>query len=315
MIKISDHFIESAKKITKLGTGSVITPKRLVLHYTAGSSLKGAIDALEARELSYNVLIDKDGSLHQARALNRRSLHAGRSNFKAVSGLENGASLNTSSISISFVNLGFHEHFSGGFWWYTRKNGELRPPKVKDVEANKLAPIYSPGNVMHWEPYTDAQISTCEELIEAIMTEYPGIEEIVGHDDISIFGKFDPGPDLPVQAWREKFGKEGGLGLESQVNSPDGTLNLRERPSYLGGKVIKVLSQGDRVFVRSVSYTRGTSSAALVNVSKGRALTGWASVDIDGSNKHHGFVYMGYLTKTPLAPAYADKLMQGAAMF
>lgn len=313
MFKVSDHFIEGATKITTLGQGSKITPTRLVIHYTAGSTLKGAVAALRKKGLSYNILVDTDGTVHQARALNRRAGHAGRSNFKATSGLHNGSSLNGSSIAISVVNLGLHGFFSGGFWWHGRKNGKLLPPKMADSDANKLASIYSPGNFAHWAPYQDAQINTCDALIEAVLREYSSIEEIVGHDDISINDKFDPGPDMDLQGWREIYGKEGSLGLPSLVDSPDGELNLRDRPQFLSGKRIATLKQGDRVYIRSVSYVSGRSSAALVNVSKGRALSGWASVDISGDNKHDGFVYMGYLTDTPLRNDYANKLLQGAA--
>lgn len=314
MVSITDHFVDEATRITRLGTGSVISPTRIAVHYTAGHTLDDAIDALERKGLSYNVLIDKDGSLHQARALNRRAGHAGRSNFKAQSGLKNTSSINGNSISISLVNLGHHSYFSGGYWWYDRRNGQFRRPRVRDVDANKKAAIYSPGNIVHWDPYTNDQIASCKELISAIVTEYPNISEIVGHDDVSINDKFDPGPDLPLQSWREELGKEGGLGLSSAVNSPDGTLNLRDRPSYLGGRVIDTLNQGDQVHIRSVAYVGGNRSAALINSSSGRALTGWASVDIKGNNTHHGFVYMGYLTQTPLLPEYEDKLLEGAAL-
>ncbi|AVL52889.1 N-acetylmuramoyl-L-alanine amidase [Roseobacter denitrificans] len=314
MLSISNDFADSATRITSLGAGNPMTPTRIVVHYTAGSSLSGAVNALKSRGLSYNVLVDLDGSLHQARAFNRRAGHAGRSNFKATSGLKNQSSLNGSTIAISLVNLGFHEHFSGGHWWYARSKGKLRGPKVVDVEANKMSSIYNPGLVMHWVPYTDAQVASCEALIEALVAKYPSITEIVGHDDVSINAKLDPGPALPTQAWREKFNMQGDLGLEAAVNSPDGTLNMRDRPAYLGGRVVKVLSQGDKVHIRSVAYSSGRSSAALIN-SSGRALTGWASVDVQGDNKHHGFVYMGYLTKTPLHADYARKLLEGAAVF
>ena len=315
MFKISDHYVQKATKITTLGQGSKILPTKLVIHYTAGSSLRGAVAALKKRDLSYNILIDVDGTVHQARALNRRAGHAGRSNFKADSGLHNGSSLNSSSVAISLVNLGLHGFFSGGFWWHGRRNGKLQPPKVADSKANKIASIYSPGNSAHWDPYTKAQIKACNSLIEAILEEYPNITEIVGHDDVSINDKFDPGPDMNLQGWREKYNKEGALGFAAQVNSPDGELNLRDRPQYLGGKKIATLKQGDSLHIRSVSYVSGRSSAALVNVSKGRALSGWASVDVSGDNKHDGFVYMGYLTKTPLRRDYAKKLLQEAAAF
>ena len=79
MYEISDHFVEGAERITTLGQGSEITPTRLVIRYTAGSTLIGAVAALKIKGLSYNILVDSDGTVHQARALNRRAGHAGRS--------------------------------------------------------------------------------------------------------------------------------------------------------------------------------------------------------------------------------------------
>lgn len=109
----------------------------------------------------------------------------------------------------------------------------------------------------------------------------------------------------PLEDWRREFGKQGDLGLETKVRSPDGELNLRDRPGT-SGRVVKVLRNGDVLHIRAVTYT--SASRGLVRPDSGRALTGWASVDIDASNTHAGFVYMGYLTRTPLAPAYAERL-------
>lgn len=308
VMAIHQHFLTDAKRITVLGAGSAISPKRIVVHYTAGSSLSGAVTTLKKRGLSYNVLIDKDGSVHQARAFNRRAGHAGRSNWKAAGGLTNGSTLNRDSIAISLVNLGLHRYFRNGRWWYGYANGKVRPPSVADEDANKLSSIYEPRLKAHWAPYPDVQVAACRRVIAEIVGHYADIEEIVGHDDIAIDYKSDPGPSLPVQEWRTAFDKEGGLGLAAEVDSPDGKLNLRDRPYHMGGQVIGVLNQGARVYVRSVTYASRNNSAALIRPSSGRALTGWASVDIDGSNKHAGFVYMRYLTKNPLAPAYAKKL-------
>lgn len=305
---IRNHFLVGARRISRLGHGSVISPTKIVVHYTAGSSLSGAVSTLEARNLSYNILIEKSGRVHQARAFNRRASHAGRSNWKSNSGLTNGSSLNGHSIGISLVNLGVHGYFRHGQWWYGYKNGQVRRPSVADQDANKLSSIYNPHLEPHWEPYPTAQVVACRDLIEEIVRAYPEIDEIVGHDDIAIDYKSDPGPSLPVQSWRQEFGKEGNLGMAAQVDSPDGELNVRDRPFHQNGKVIAVLNQGDSVYIRSVTYASARSSAALVRPRSGRALTGWASIDTDGTNRHAGFVYLRYLSSNPLARNYAREL-------
>lgn len=309
-MKIKDGIVSEAKPISGLGTGSVMSPKFIVIHYTAGSSLSGAVSTLKAKGLSYNILIDKDGSVHQARRLDRTSGHAGRSNWKADGSLTNSSSLNVNGIGVSLVNLGLHDYFLQGRWWYgyDRKKKTGIPPSVLDAEANKKSSIYAPNRHQHWAPYTSEQIDACRNLIDAILKEYDSINEIVGHDDIAIDDKFDPGPDFPLQDFRHEFKMEGGLGLKVRVNSPDGKLTLRDRPQHMDGQRIGELSQGDTVHVRSVTYASYSSSAALIRPSSGRALTGWASVDVDGSNKHAGFVSLRYLDKTPLANEYAKKL-------
>ena len=42
MLSISNDFADSATRITNLGVGTAMTPTRILLHYTAGSSLSGS---------------------------------------------------------------------------------------------------------------------------------------------------------------------------------------------------------------------------------------------------------------------------------
>ena len=301
---IKNDFLTTAKRIKSFGTGSIINPTRIVLHYTAVSSLSGAVSALKSAGLSYNISINKNRSFHQARAFNRRAGHAGRSNWKEQSDVSHRTTLNADSIGISLVNLGMFGFFKAGKWWHGFKSGNIKPPSIRDAKANKLSSIYAPDRTPHWEPYTKRQILSCEKLLN----HYPQIEESIGHDDIAIGGKSDPGPALPVEQWRQKFGKQGGLGLAAKVNSPDGTLNLRDRPIHLNGKIIGELNQDNKVDIQTVTYASRSNSAVLIRSSKGRTLTGWASADIDGSNKHAGFVYMGFLDRNPFKREFSNKL-------
>ena len=50
---IENHFLKGAKRLTVVGEGTKIRPKRIVLHYTAGSTLGGAISTLRKNGLSY----------------------------------------------------------------------------------------------------------------------------------------------------------------------------------------------------------------------------------------------------------------------
>jgi len=299
MVTITNGRIMGAASVALSDTGNPMIPTRIVLHYSAGSTLAGAIATLRQRHLSYHVLIDTDGSLHQTRALNRTARHAGRSNWKAAGGLTNRSSLNSHSIAVSLINLGGFGYFSGGRWWWgpPRDGG----PSIADHAANKRASIYRPGRPMHWTPYPQVQVRAARDVVAALVAAYPSVTEIVGHDDIAIADKPDPGPLLPVATWRQEVGREGPSGLAARVASPDGTLRLRDLPST-DGVQIGLLRNGDQVHIRSVAYAG--SSRGLVNGGGQRALSAWASVCVDGKNRHSGFVHMRFLSATPLSDAY-----------
>tara|TARA_R110000796_G_scaffold119599_1_gene233722 strand:+ start:1030 stop:1791 length:762 start_codon:yes stop_codon:yes gene_type:complete len=71
----------------------------IVLHWTAGSSLKGALDTLYQKNYGYHFIIDTDGAVVQTDQLNRNVPHAG------VSYGPEGKDVNVYSIGISIVAL------------------------------------------------------------------------------------------------------------------------------------------------------------------------------------------------------------------
>ena len=301
---ITNGILNFAKSIKLNASARDFEPWRIVLHYTAGTTLSGAKNTLNKRGLGYHVLIDVDGTPYQSRPFTKTVAHAGRSNWKAAGGIANGSSLNGDAIGICFVNLGQLAHFHNEKWYYERTGNKFIPPSVADADATKAALIYTPRRVTHWTPYQPEQLTTCERILGELVAEYH-IEEIVGHHDIAIDEKPDPGPLCPLEEFRKQFKKQGILGLKSIVKSADGALNLRDRPSSVG-QLLATLHNGDEVHIRAVTYT--SPSRGLIPASHGRTLTAWASVDVDGSNKHAGFVHMAHLTKTPLAPEYQARL-------
>jgi N-acetylmuramoyl-L-alanine amidase len=286
-----------------------VTRKRIVVHYTAGSTLSGAVQTLRDKGFSYHVLIDTDGEPYQTRPFTVRALHAGRSNWKEASGVTNSTSLNADGIGISLVNIGQYGYFHQGvwFWDFDRGTQTFKPPRVRDEDATKGALPYRPGRPTAWEPYKPSQVKTCREIIKTLVEHYDSFEEIVGHHDIAIDEKPDPGPLIPLEDWRSEFSKKGGLGFRTEVKSPDGELNLRDRPNVSDGRVIKVLRNGDVVHIRAIPYS-SRAQLAIIPGNSGRFLTAWASVDINGSNKHAGFVLMKFLKSTPLAREYQQAL-------
>jgi N-acetyl-anhydromuramyl-L-alanine amidase AmpD len=109
----------------------------------------------------------------------RRAWHAGRSYWAEES------SLNNRSIGIEVVN----EFKCGG-----SVAKPLSESPVRDVSCRFL-------------PYSDAQVYLLITLIKDILARYPELDpiDIVGHSDIAIMRKSDPGPLFP---WKRLY-KEG----------------------------------------------------------------------------------------------------------
>ncbi len=70
----------------------------IVMHATAGSTLKGALETLRARGFSYHYLIEKDGIVHKCVPSEKVAFHAGQSIGP------DGRWVNGYSIGISLVN-------------------------------------------------------------------------------------------------------------------------------------------------------------------------------------------------------------------
>lgn len=300
-----------AKALTLVHQGGASTPRSIVMHYTVTDTVTAAKNALNAANngngLSYTFLIDHDGTVWQTRAPDRSSAHAGRSNWKAASGVGNTSSLNTAAVSISFINRGFFGHRNGDFYFDLNAHGNLINKSYPASEVHTTASIYDPGTRRHWHRYTEAQLTAARRLIEALVQAYPTITELIGHDDIAIDGKQDTGPLFPMAEWRKALGLEGPPGLQTQVSTPGDTLSLRRRPSASAAELAK-LPHGATLWLRSVVYTYKAAQAIVVDGPKQRYLTRWASVDVDGSNRHAGYVHMRHLTRTPLLPNLAAKL-------
>ncbi len=288
-------------------SGSQFTPTGIALHYTVTDTLRQAVNALNGRGLSYTFLIDRDGSVVQTRKPDIHAAHAGRSHWKAQRGVQNTSTLNRQSVAISFISRGFFKHLDNGFAYDTDAHGNIVNDEYPASEVERASSPYDPGWRPIWHKYTDAQITGAERLVGALSQEYPSIQEIYGHDDISIAGKSDTGPLFPMERFREQFNLKGGLGFRTTIQSPDGVAELRRGPSSRNGSLGQ-LHNGDTVHVRAFAYTYKGRNALVVDRPRRRYLTGWASVDIDGSNAHSGFVYARLLADTPLASDLANRL-------
>ena len=148
--------------------GGYMDPELVVLHYTAGSSLSGAVATLTkpgAPLVSCHLIVGPEGELVQCLPFNLVGYHAGRSEWLGRK------SCNRFSIGIEIVNPG-----------YMRRGVKWGHGTVRAKHRNG-------GPEREWCLYTDAQYRTLRMVLEAI-----GPLPVVGHDDVAPGRKVDPGP-------------------------------------------------------------------------------------------------------------------------
>lgn len=277
---IKNHIVQNVK-FDKLPHGpETIQPKYIVIHYSAGGSLQGSIDYLKSAGLSYHLLVDRDGKIVQGVPLNRRAWHSGTSNWK---GLED---LNSHAIGICAANYGYLKSQNGAFY----NTNPHQDPITPIFESNQVmvAPHKngSPSEGYGWELYPRQQIDAIKQLCQLVLGSYTTIKDIIGHDDIAIGRKTDPGPAFPMKEFYPLVPqRKSDKGIARKVNSPDGALNVRRGPgsSY---KVVATLNQGQKVFVFSNAYKY--VNGVIVK-------SDWVSVDINGDLTQDGFVHRDFL--------------------
>ena len=150
----------------------------LVVHYTQID------DALSLDELtradsgvSAHYLLSREESqgrvtLYPLVAESQRAWHAGRSHWQGAQ------ALNSASLGLEIVNQG-----------YETSDGER------------------PLDQRRWQPYTEAQFHAVGALLQALSNRYRiDPTRIVGHSDISVARKVDPGPRFPWQRLHEEYG-------------------------------------------------------------------------------------------------------------
>ncbi|XBQ15031.1 MAG: N-acetylmuramoyl-L-alanine amidase [Oceanicaulis sp.] len=174
----------------------VITPRFLVIHYTAGRSLQSTVNWFQNKQAkaSAHLVIGRKGEIVQMVPFNRKAWHAGRSSWGEATGLNN------CSIGIELDNAGELSKTEGGEWraWF----GETYKDKEVLVAPHRLDP---PGSgPSGWHVFTPEQLDALHAAAAALHEKY-GFEAVLGHDDIAPNRKRDPGPAFPMSALRGRL--------------------------------------------------------------------------------------------------------------
>lgn len=165
-----------------------------VIHYSVTYDLASAIKVLANRGVSYHYLIDVDGTVHQTTKDNQVAYHAG-------------GGQNSTTIGISFVNLGPHPQAG-----VTTPQQLISKGIIKEGQTAESAWIADSQikDYTHWQPYTNEQIVSSIKLARYLIKKYPdpGITEAYAHSQVSSTGKMDPGPAFDLVNWKKLvFGK------------------------------------------------------------------------------------------------------------
>lgn len=197
--------------------GGALNPTILVIHYTASgpnSDIAKYFSNASAK-VSAHLVIRRDGTVFQCVPFNVVGFHAGKSTWKGLTGL------NRHSIGIEIENWGPLK--KAGPNWVSWTGAAVKSSSA--IEARHKFGTPDGG----WEIFTDKQVMATIDAAQAICESY-GIDEIVGHDDISPGRKSDPGPAWSMASFKAKvFGRSEDGDATMVVRSPTG-LNVRSGP-------------------------------------------------------------------------------------
>jgi hypothetical protein len=206
-------------------------------------------------------VIGRDGRIVQFLPFDAIAFHAG---FSYWEGDEN---INQYSIGIEVDNAGY---LSGGPGNWTFKGVPIPDSRVSEAKHWKLTTIKG------WETFPDVQLETTFKIAEALVNHY-GIKEIIGHDEVNLLNRLDPGPVFPLQALRERCYPAEirpviqvfRFGDETEMFEPAGQKNPAQNTVLLGtlGEKSKVQIRdevGKWVLVRVVFAAAGTTNRSAI---------------------------------------------------
>lgn len=179
--------------------GKLTRPSLITIHYTAGRTAESAVNWLcnPLSKASAHFVIGRDSTTYQLVPTDVVAWHAGQSRW----GLRTG--VNSFSIGIELDNPGFLHKTTVGYW-RSPSTGEVYQPEdvIEGVHKHGTAKV-------GWLLYTENQLNRLYELGRELVDQFPSLQEIAGHDDISPGRKWDPGFSFDMDAARTSiFGRK-----------------------------------------------------------------------------------------------------------
>lgn len=255
--KIANNRVPFAISAPSPNHGGVITPKFIVMHYTAGWTAKGAVDTFKnpASQVSAHVTIDQNGVVYQHVPFNIKAWHAGPSQHMGYSGL------NSYAVGIEMVNSGWLRKTQDGA--YQDWAGHIHSARAVGRVVAAPHPRVGHG-MLYWPVYPEAQLESAEDLVKDLIETYR-IIDIVSHEEIDTRGwKTDPGPAFPMNRFKKLLGQRNLDGDKYQVTAS--ILNVRGGPGanysvedkvHRGDIVTGIDSRGEWVKINEDGWVHG----------------------------------------------------------
>jgi N-acetylmuramoyl-L-alanine amidase len=170
--------------------------KYILIHFTTGTRMESTIHYVQRADAGgcAHLLIGREGRVVQFVPFNKVAYHAG------FSWWECDTDLNHFSIGIELDNAGSLTGEPGN-WMHNNEKISDEDVEIKtywrDLTRQPSA----------WQKFTLVQLDVLEKILEALVAHYGGPEhiEILGHDDVNLVYRIDPGPVFPMEAIREKL--------------------------------------------------------------------------------------------------------------
>ena len=175
-------------------------PKYIIMHYTTGTKIESTINHFTSADpgVATHLVIGRDGRVIQFVPFNLSAHHAGSSWW------EMDKHLNNLSIGIELDNAGKlrRRTVDGREVWMSRN--VIIPDEDVERRAYWRNKKIKPG----WETFTPVQLEVALKIVKALIKEYDSIKEILGHDEVNLLNREDPGALFPMREWRkELFGR------------------------------------------------------------------------------------------------------------
>lgn len=191
--------------------GVLANPSCIVLHYTAGPTLRSALGGLQQAGTSAHFIVDLDGSIYKTVPTDLVAYHAGISEWRGRT------SVNSFSIGIEIVNFG----------QLTRPESN-QPAKTwtgaSVLDANDVY-THTPDSTL-WAAYPEVQRQAVGALCGHLLLVCPSLKDIVGHSVIAPRRKIDPGPAF-------SFTEEDARALLAKTSGRGGLLHTDLRQQIL----------------------------------------------------------------------------------